>query len=166
MSRQKRGRKPKCNPCWVTLIIVAVQSCPTLCDPMDGSMSGFPVLHHLPEFAQTHVHWVWCHPTISSSVAPFSSCLQSFPASESFPMSWLFASGGQRIGVSASASVLQMNIQDWFPLSLTGMISLQSKENQESSPTQFKSINSFALSLPYGSVLTSILDYWKKLNFD
>ena len=61
----------------------------------------------------------WCHPTISSSVVPFSSCLQSFPASESFSVSQLFASGGQRIGVSASASALPMNIQDWFPLGLT-----------------------------------------------
>ena len=69
----------------------------------------------------------WCHPTISSSVVPFSSCLQSFPASGSFPMSQLFISGGQRIGVSASASVLPVNIQDWFPLGWTGWISLQSK---------------------------------------
>ena len=69
----------------------------------------------------------WCHPTISSSVVPFSSCLQSFPASGSFPMSQLFASGGQRIGVSASASVLPMNIQDWFPLGRTAWISLQPK---------------------------------------
>ena len=90
----------------------------------------------------------WCHPTISSSVVPFSSCLQSFPASGSFPRSQFFASGGQRIGVSASASVLPMNIRDWFPLGWTGWISLQSKESsQESSPTpQFKSINSSALS--------------------
>ena len=69
----------------------------------------------------------WCHPTISSSVIPFSSCLQSSPASGSFPMSQFFASGGQTIGVSASASVLPMNIQDWFPLGLIGLISLQSK---------------------------------------
>ena len=69
----------------------------------------------------------WCHPTISSSVIPFSSCLQSFPASGSFSMSQFFASGGQSIGVSASASVLPMNIQDWFPLGLTDLISLQSK---------------------------------------
>ena len=69
----------------------------------------------------------WCHPTISSSVVPFSSCLQSFPASGSFPMSQFFAAGGQSIGVSASASVLPMNIQDWFPLGWTGWISLQSK---------------------------------------
>ena len=69
----------------------------------------------------------WCHPTISSSVIPFSSCPQSFPASGSFPMSQLFASGGQSIGVSASTSVLPMNIQDWSPLGRTGWISLQSK---------------------------------------
>ena len=69
----------------------------------------------------------WCYSTISSSVDPFSSCLQSFPASRSFQRSQLFASGGQSIGVSASASVLSMNIQDWFPLGWTGWISLQSK---------------------------------------
>ena len=69
----------------------------------------------------------WCHPTISSSVLPFSSCLQSFPASGSFPVSQFFASHGQSIGVSASASVLPMNIQDWSPLGWTGWISLQSK---------------------------------------
>ena len=69
----------------------------------------------------------WCHPTISSSVVPFSSCLQSFPASGSFLMSRLFASSSQSIGVSASASVLPMNIQDWFPLWSTGWISLLSK---------------------------------------
>ena len=69
----------------------------------------------------------WCHPTTSSSVVPFSSCPQSFPASGSFPMSQFFTSGGQSIGVSTSASVLPMNIQDWSPLGLTGWISLQSK---------------------------------------
>ena len=72
----------------------------------------------------------WCHPAISSSVVPFSSCLQSSPASESFTMSQFFASGGQSIWVSASASVLPMNIQDWFPLGLTGP-----RDYQESSPT-------------------------------
>ena len=69
----------------------------------------------------------WCHPTISSSVVPFSSCIQSFPSSGSFPRSQFFTSGGQSIGVSALASVLPMNIQGWFPLGLTGLISLQSK---------------------------------------
>ena len=118
------------------------QSCPTLCDPMDCSTPGLPVHHQLLELAQTHVH-----PTISSSGVPFSSCLQSFPASVSFQISQFFASGGQGIGVSASASVFPMNIQDWFPLRLTGLISLQSKGPQESSPTpQFKSISSSVFS--------------------
>ena len=88
----------------------------------------------------------WCHPTISSSVVPFSSRLQSFPASGSFPMSQFFASGGQSIRVSASASILPMNIRDWFPLGWTGWISLQFKSLSRASPTrQFKSINSSAL---------------------
>ena len=69
----------------------------------------------------------WCHPTISSSVIPFSSCLQSSPVSGSFPMSWLFVSSNRSIGASASASVLPMNIQDWFPLELIGLISLPSR---------------------------------------
>ena len=91
-------------------------------------MSGFSVLHCLPEFAQTHVHWVGGnHPTISSSVVPFSSCPQSSLASGSFPVSRLFPSAGQSIGASASASVLPMNSQGWFPLGLTGLISLLSK---------------------------------------
>ena len=77
----------------------------------------------------------WCHPIILSSVVPFSSCPQSFPASESFQMSQLFASGGQSIGVSASTSVLPMNTKDWSPLGWTGWISLQSRDSQESSPT-------------------------------
>ena len=95
---------------------------------MDCSMPGFPVHHQLPELAETHVHWSqWCHPTISSSVVPFYSCLQSFPASGSFPVSQFFTSGGQSIGASASASVLLMSIQNWFPLGLPGLISLQSK---------------------------------------
>ena len=88
------------------------QSCPTLCNPMDCRTSGFPVHYKLPELVQTHIQWY--HPTISSSVFPFSSCLQSFPASGSF-LSQFFTSGGQSIGVSASTSVLPMNIQDWFP---------------------------------------------------
>ena len=99
----------------------------------------------------------WCHPTISSSVVPFSSCPQSFPASGAFQMSQLFVSCGQSIGVSASTSVLPMNTQDWPPLGWTGWISLQSKDSQQSSPTpQFKSINSLALSFLYSPALTSI----------
>ena len=97
------------------------------CDPMDCSTPGSPVLHHLLELAQTHVHWVRDDIQPSCPVAPFSSCPQSFPASGSFPMRWLFTSDGQSIGVSASASILTMNVQGWFPLGLTGWISLQSK---------------------------------------
>ena len=101
------------------------QSCLTLCDPMDCSTPGFPVHHQTPGACWNSCPLsLWCHPTISSSVVPFSSCLQSFPASGSFPVSQFFTSGGQRIGVSASASVLPMNIQNWFPLGLTGWISL------------------------------------------
>ena len=107
----------------------------------------------------------WCHPTISSSVIPFSSCCHSFPASGSFPMGQLFAWGGQSTGVSAS--VLAINIQEWFPLGLTGLISLQSMGLSRVSPTpQFKRINSLALSFLSGSTLTSIRDYWKNHNFD
>ena len=99
------------------------QSFLTVCDPMNCSMPGFPVLHHLPVCSNSCPLSGWCHPNISSSVVPFSSCPESFTGSGSFLMCWLFASGGQSIGASASASVLPMNIQDWFPLGLTGWIS-------------------------------------------
>ena len=109
----------------------------------------------------------WCHPSISSFVILLSSCPNSLPTSESFPMSQPFTWGGQSIGVSAAASVLPMNIQDWFPSGWTGLISLQSKDSQESSPTpQFKSINSLALSFLYRPTLTSIYDHWKNHRFD
>ena len=102
------------------------QSSLTLWDAMDCSMSGFPVHHQLLEVAQTYVHQVGdAIQSISFSVIPF--CLQTFPASRSFSLNQFFTSGGQIIGVSASASVLAMNIKDWFPLELTGLISLQSK---------------------------------------
>ena len=109
----------------------------------------------------------WCHPTISSSVIPFSSCLKSFPASGSFPVSQLFTPGGQSIGASASASVLPVNIQGWFPLGLTGLISLMSKGLSRvfSSITvwnhQFLSIQP-----SLGTTLTSIHDCWKNHSFD
>ena len=108
---------------------VCTQSSLLLCNPMDCSTPSFPALGHFPELAQTHVHWVddAIHPTIPSSVIRFSSCLLSFPASESFQMSWLFTSGGQSIEASDSASVLPVNIQDWFPFGLTGLISFQSR---------------------------------------
>ena len=101
----------------------------------------------------------WSHPTISSSVIPFSIGLQAFPASGSFQMSQLFTSGGQSIGVSASTSVIPMNIQDWSPCS--------PRDSQEYSPTpQFKSINSLALSFLHSLTLTSIHDYWKNHSLD
>ena len=103
---------------------VVAQSCRTLCEPMNCSTSGFPVLYYLLEFAQTHAKWV---SDASSLVSPFSSCPQSFPESGSFPMSRLFISGGQSIGISVSASVLLMNIQGWFPFRLTCLISSLSK---------------------------------------
>ena len=133
------------------------QSCPTLCDPMDQTMPGLPVHHRLLEFTQNHVHCVGdaiqpvlilCHPLL------FLPSI--FPASGSFQMSQLFASGGQSIGVSASTSVLPVNTQDWSPLEWTGWI-LSPRDSQESSPTpQFKSINSLALSFTFLIYFSSI----------
>ena len=102
---------------------------------MNRRTPGLPVHHQFPEFTQTRVHRVsdanpssqWCHPPISSSVVPFSSCPQSLPASEAFPMSQLFAWGGQSTGASALASFLPKKSQDWSPSEWTGWISLQSK---------------------------------------
>jgi len=116
------GSMPFCCCCSVTKL------CLTLCHPMDYSTPGSSVLHYLPEFAQVLVHWVGdaiqpSHPLSSPSPPTFNLSQHR----ESFPMSQLFASGGQIIGASASASVLPMNIQGWFPLVLTGLISLLSK---------------------------------------
>ena len=107
----------------------------------------------------------WCHPTVSSSVISFSSCLQSFQASGSFQISQFFASGGQRIGVSASASVLPMNIQDWFPLGLTGLISLQFKGLSKVFSNTTVQMHQFFGAQLYGLTLTSIHD-WKSHSFD
>ena len=141
--------------------------CSTVCSPMDCSTPGFPVLHLLPDYSNSCPLSRWCHPTISSSAVPFSSCLQSFLASGSFPMSQLFAPGGHSVRASASASILPMNIQSWFALGWTGWISLQSKDSQETSPIpQFKSFNSSVLSFLYSPTLTSINDYQKNHSFD
>ena len=107
----------------------------------------------------------WCYLTISSPAFPFSYP-QSFPTSGYFSMSWLFASGSQRIG--ASASVLPMTIQGWFPLRLTGLIALQSKRLKSLLQHHWRNkiISSSALSLLYGPTLTSIHDYWKNHSFD
>ena len=143
------------------------QLCPILCDPMDCSTPGLPVHHPLPGFTETHVHWVGDTIQPSSSVIPFSSRLQSFPASGSFPVSQFFPSGGRSIGLSASASVLTMNIQDWFPLDGLVGSPCSPRNSQESSPTpQFRSIDSLALSFLYSPTLTSIHDYWKNHSLD
>ena len=142
------------------------QSCPTLLDPMAACQASLSITNSQSLRKLMSIEW-WCHLTTSSSVIPFSFCLQSFPASGSFPRSQFFASGGQNVGVSASASVLPMNIQDWFPLGWTGWISLLSKDSQESSATpQFKSINSLTFSFLYGPTFTSTQDYWKNHSFD
>ena len=145
------------------------QLCPTLCDPMDCSTPGLPIRHQLPEPAQTHVHQVSdaIQPTISSSVSPCSSCLQSCPASGAFPVSQFFPSNGQIIGASASASVLPINTQDWFPLELTVWSLCSPRDSQDSSPIpQFKRISSSMSNFPFGPTLTSIHDYWKNHSFD
>ena len=144
------------------------QSYLTLCNPMDRSTSGLPAHRQLPEFTPTHVHWVGDAIQPSHPVVRFSSCLQSFPASGSFQRSQFFTSGGQSIGVSASTSVLPMNIQDWFPLGWTGRISLLYKGLSKSllQHHSSKCINSWALSFLYNPTFTSIHDYWKNNSFD
>ena len=104
------------------------QSCATRLRPQGLQHARLPCPSPTPgAYSNSCALIWWCHPTISSSVIPFSSCLQSFPASGSFQMSQFFKLCGQSIGISASASVLPMNIQDWFPLGWTGWISLHSK---------------------------------------
>ena len=111
-----------------------INSCPTFCDPMDCTTPGFLVPHHLPEFVQVYIHCISnaiqpSHPLPPSSPSLLifpNICWENFP-SLSFPISWLFTTGGQSIEASASAPVLPMNIQNWFPLRLTGFISLLSK---------------------------------------
>ena len=107
-----------------TFCCSVTKSCPTLCDSVNCSTPGFSVLPISQSLLKLMSQWYL--PTISSSVVPFFSCPQSFPASGPFSMSWFFTSGGQNIGASSSVSVLPMNIQGWFPLRLAGWISLQS----------------------------------------
>ena len=118
------GHKDGPYPVWWSRLQFSsvAQLCPTLCNPMNPCPSPTPRVH-----SNSCPSSQWCHPDISSSVVPFSSCPQYLPASGPFPMSQLFAWGGQSIGDSASASVLPMNTQDWSPLGWTGWISLQSK---------------------------------------
>ena len=138
-------------------------SCPTLCDPNESQHARPPCPSPTPGvYSNSCPSSGWCHPAISSSVVPFSSCPRSLPASGSFPMSQLFAWGGQSVGLSASASVLPMNTQDWSPLGwrLVGS-PCSPRDFQESSPTpQFKSINL------HSPTLTSIHDHLKNHSLD
>ena len=145
------------------------QSCPTFWNPMDCSTPGFPALHSLTEFAQTHVHWVGdaiqsSYPLSSPSPPAFNL---SFPPSGPFLMSQLFTSGGHSIVTSASASVLPMNVKGWFPLGLTGLTSLLSKGLSRifSSTTVWKH-QFFGTQLFYCPALTSVHDNWIKHSFD
>ena len=126
--RKKQTNKLKPQTFHYLQFSSVAQSCPTLCDPMNPRTPGLPVHHQLPEFTQTCPSSQWCHPAISSSVVP--SCLQSLPASESFPMSQLFAWGGQSTGVSVLASFLPKKSQGWSPSEWTDWISLQPRDSQ------------------------------------
>ena len=157
------------NKLWVQFSSVT-QSCLTLCDLLDCSTPTSLSIAN-PGVYSNSCPLSRCHPTISSSVIPFSSCLQSLPASGSFQMSKFFASDGQSCGASASASVLPLNIQDWFPLGLTALISLLSKglsrvfSNTIGQNNQFFSARlSLWSSFLYGP--TYIHDYWKNHSFD
>ena len=164
MSRWKRGRKPKCNPCWVTLIIVAVQSCPTLSDPIDCSMSGFPVLHHLLEFAQTHVHRVrdtiqpshlCCPLLLLSSIFP---SIRVFSNESVLPIRWpKYQCFSFNISPSNEYSVLISFRIDWLDL-FAVQVTLKSLFLHHSSKASI-------LSLLHGPTLTSIHDYWKNNSF-
>ena len=133
--------------CWCESVIEQIsrsvpQSCPTLCNPMDGSVQNFPVLHHLLQFAQTHVHWsLWYNPAISSFIVSFSS----FNLSQHQSLFQWVGFLHQVAKASVSASVLPMNIQGWFPLGLTGLISLLSK----------------GLSRVFSSTTVLVLAFWK-----
>ena len=147
----------------ISQVSSVAQSCPTL-RPSGLQHARPPCPSSTPRvYSNSCPLSQWCEPTISSSVIPFSSRLQSFPASGSFQMSQFFASGGQSIGVSASAPVLPMNIQDWFPL--VGLVGspCHPRDSQASSPTPIQKHQFFGIHI---SSLTSIHDHRKKHSFD
>ena len=135
--------------CYLIQFSSVAQSCPALCDPMNHSTPGLPVHHHLPEFTQTHVHRVGDAIQPSLPVVPFSSCSQSLPASESFPVSQLFTWGGQSTGVSALASFLSKNTQGWSPSGWTGWISLLQHHSSKASILRRSAFFIVQLSHPY-----------------
>ena len=134
---------------------------------MDCSTPGFPVLHYPEVCSNSCPLSHWCHPTISSSVSLFYSCPQSFPASESFPKSRLFASGGQSSGASVSTSVLSVNIQDWLDHSgwLVGSFCCPRDSQESSLAPRLESISSSVLSLLHGPAPTSVHNCWKIIAF-
>ena len=156
------NRNCSCSDFVVQTCCSVTKSCLTLCSLMDCSTPGLPVPHHLLEFAQVHIHWVGDAIQPSHPLWPPSP-----PAPQSFPVSvfsneLLFTSGSQSIGASASASVLPVSIQGWFPLRLTGLSSLQSRGlSRVYSSTTFRWHQSWVLSLLYGPTLVSVHDYWK-----
>ena len=150
-------------------VVVQLLSCVCLfvtpCTAAWQASLSFTISQILLKLMSVELMMAWCHPTISSSVLPSSSCLKSFPVAGSFPVSRLFASGGQSTGASASVSVLPMNIQGWFPLWLTDLISLQSKglSSVFSSITIWKH-QFFGTQPSLWSILTSVYDSWKNKN--
>ena len=161
----------------------SLQSCPTLCDPIDSSPPGSPRPWDSPgKNTGVGCHFLLC--TISWSLLnfisiesvmlcnhsilchPFSFCLQSFPVSGSFPMSWLFASGGQSTGASALASVLPMNIQDWLPFRIDWFDLCCPRDSQEFCPAPPSQKHEFFGNQPSGPALTSVHDYWKNYSLD
>ena len=133
---------------------------------MNCSTPVFPVLHYLPKFAQTPVHWVGDAIQPSHPLPPLSPFAFSLSQHQSLFHCQLLASGGQGIGTSASESVRPMNIQSWFPLEQLVWSPCSPRDSQESSLAKFKSINSSILSLLYGPTLTFLYNYWKNHSFD
>ena len=153
------------NQNW-TDVVVQLLGHVWLCNPMHCNTPGFPVLQHLPEFAQTLIHWFGDYIQSSHPLLSFSPPAFNLSQHQYFPVTQLFTSSGQSIGTSASESVFPMNIQGWFPLWLVWS-ACSPRDSQESSPTpQFERIHSSAFSLLYGPTLTSIHDYWKNHSFD
>ena len=160
---------------WHVYLLIPVSSVQFSCSVMSNFLRPHELQHARPPcpsptlrvHSNSHLSSQWSHPAMSSSVIPFSSCTQSLPASETFPISQLFALGGQSIGFSALASFLPKNTQDWSPLEWTVGSPCSPWDSQESSPTpQFQSINSSALSFLHSPTLTSIHDYWKNHSLD
>ena len=142
-------------------------SCPTFCDPLTAACQASLSIINSRSLLSSCPLSRWCYPTISFSVVTFSSSLQSFPASGSFLLNQLFASGGQSIGVSASASVLPMNIQDWFSLGLTGFYLLVVQRTLKSLLQHHSSKASILQHSAFFIVqFTSIHDYWKNRSLD